>query len=57
MNNAQSFLSKKDEFLGIVRSVKNTSAGYYKITFIVGSGIEYYVNYFTSAPNRWYVKV
>jgi len=52
----KTFFTKKDEFLGIVTAITKTST-MYKIQFIQGSGIQYFVNYFTQTPNLYYFKI
>jgi hypothetical protein len=57
LNNIITEKTKSDTFLGIITNVLKTSNISYKITFIKGTGIKYYINYYTQNPNDFYVKI
>jgi len=56
LSNVKAASTEKDKFMGIVTAITK-SATMYKIQFVVGgSGIQYYVNYFTQTP-YFYFKI
>jgi len=55
LSNVKAANTEKDKFMGIVTSIKKIDTMYH-IQFVVGSGIQYYVNYFTQTP-YFYFKI
>ena len=49
--------TKANTLLGGILSVTKTSNASYKIIFIKGTGIQYYINYYTQNPEHFYVKI
>jgi hypothetical protein len=57
LNNVITDKTKVNTLLGAILSVIKTSNISYKIIFIKGTGIKYYINYYTQSPDHFYVKI
>ena len=57
LNNVITDKTKANVLLGAILSVTKTSNISYKIIFIKGTGIKYYINYYTQSPNDFFVKI
>jgi len=56
LSNAKASNTKKDEYMGIVTAITKSGTTMYKIQFIQGTGIQYYVNYYIQTP-YFYFKI
>lgn len=57
LNNVITDKTKANILLGGILSVIKTSNISYKIIFVKGTGIKYYINYYTQSPDHFYVKI